>query len=65
MVHSVDGKKLIADKIIENEYPDQNGYISNQLNIAPADEPPERASAGTEKAHDDSKNHGNDGGTDA
>jgi hypothetical protein len=64
MVRSDDWEKLIADKIIENEYPDQNGYISNQLNITPADEPLERASAGAEKAHDGSKDHGNDGGID-
>jgi hypothetical protein len=64
MVQSDDWEKLIADKIIKNEYPDQNGYIPNQFNITPADESFERASAGSEEAHDGSKNHGNDGGID-
>ncbi len=65
MVQSDDWEKLIADKIIKNEYPDQNGYIPNQFNITPADEPLERASAGSKEAHNGSENHGNDGGIDA
>jgi hypothetical protein len=64
MVRSDDWEKLIADKIIENEYPDQNGNIPNQFNITPADKPLERASAGTKETHDGSENHGNDGGID-
>jgi hypothetical protein len=65
MVKSDDGEKLVANNIIENEYPDQNGDIPNQFNITPADESLERASAGTKEAHYGSKNHGNDGGIDA
>lgn len=65
MVQSDDWEKLIADKIIKNEYPDQNGYIPDRFNITPADEPLEMASAGSEEAHDGSENHGNDGGIDA
>lgn len=62
VVQSDDWKKLVADEVIEDKYPDQNGYIPNQFNIAPADESLERASAGTKEAHDGSKNDGNDCG---
>ena len=64
MIQSGDRDELITDKIIKNEYPDQNGYISNQLNITPADKPLKGTSAGAEKPHHNTENHGDASGID-
>ena len=65
MIQSDDRDKLITDKKIKYENPDQDRYISNQFNINPADTSLEGASAGTKEAHDGSEHHGDDGRIDA
>ena len=49
---------MIAYEIIENKYPDKDGYIAYELYIAPADQPVKKASTYTKKAHHCSENHG-------